>query len=182
MAQDDAQDDSQAQERCYACSATDRLIRAPRGVFCGSCAIDFASCPDCGRFLPSDFPKLHEEQACACLSHPIHDLPAEEEMSEETQAWGENPIERTPDSRLHRAHRALALLGSSTHHIGRAKRARQELERFIAEACNEPIDQVRDWAARQYARVITVGEEAVLADIDRAFEVQRVTTICEGRR
>jgi len=85
-------------------------------------------------------------------------------------------------TRLHKAHKALALLGPSTHRIGREKRARQALERFIADETSEPIQQVRDWAARQKARIQEIGEDAVIAEIDRAFELQQVHGVCEGRR
>lgn len=80
-------------------------------------------------------------------------------------------------SRLQKAHRALALLGPSTHcRNGAERRGRIELENFVSDETDEPVEQVREWAARQWTRIQAGDEETVLDEIDKSF------TYCEGRR
>lgn len=87
------------------------------------------------------------------------------------------------NSRLHKAHVSIALLGPSTHcKPGRERRGRMALESFIANETGEPVEQVRDWAARQAARIREIGEAQVMEEIDAAFRVAMVSGVCEGRR
>ena len=72
MPRDEAQARPEAQDRCFACSSprqTTSLLETPTGTFCDSCAQEFASCPDCGRFIAAGTEVDQRFQVCACLSH-----------------------------------------------------------------------------------------------------------------